>query len=166
MKRRSRVTGTNALRRKLRRMPDEVVAALRTEVRRGLDEIEKDALGLVPVDEGDLAQSIEVKVSRDGLTGIVGPGARAAEIVRRKTGSAFGVSSSKVNLRRSTAEQLMQFFVGYWLEFGTKGSPENNVPPLAPRPFMSPAYDVNRRAIVRRISKAVDRVLERVAKGG
>ena len=30
------------------------------------------------------------------------------------------------------------------LEFGTRGDPKRNIPPLAPRPFMGPAFNKNR----------------------
>jgi hypothetical protein len=163
MKRRARVQGVPQLRRKLRRLPDAASDLVRAEVARGLRDIEMDAVGLVPVREGDLARSIEVKVSRDGLTGVVGPGAGAAEIVRRKTGSAFAFNSPKVNLRAANRDALFQFFKGYWLEFGTKGESGEDV--ITPRPFMSPAYDANAGAIKRRIAKAIDRALAVVAAG-
>jgi hypothetical protein len=147
-------------------MDGAVTRELRDVVRESLDDIEKDALGLVPVDQGDLAQSIEVKMSSDGLSGIVGPGVRAAEIVRRATGSAFGVTSAKVNLSASNKHAIFQFFKGYWKEFGTKGSAEKNIPAQPATPFMAPAYEFNRPRIRDRVKSAIDRVLERVAGGG
>ena len=164
-RRRSGLQGVTKLRRKLRRIDKEVTQELRDVVSESLDEIERDALGLVPVDAGDLAHSIEVKISSDGFTGIVGPGAKAAEIVRRKAGSVFAFAGDKINLSAAKKHDLFQFFKGYWIEFGTKGSPEHNIPPQPARPFMTPAYEFNRPRIRERVKAAIDRILQRVANG-
>jgi hypothetical protein len=147
-------------------MPDAATDAVREELADGLEQIELDAVGILAsrgsIDTGDLVRSVESKLSRDGLTGIVGPGAGAAEIVRKKAGSAFGAGS--VSIRASTREALWNYFKGYWMEFGTKGS--DDVPPQPARPFMTPAFDSNKGRMVRRIRTSVDKALKRVARGG
>jgi hypothetical protein len=154
--------GVSSLRRKLRRMDPAITQELKTVVAEGLEAIEFNALAGAPRDQGDLAMSIEKKISSDGMTGIVGPGVKAAEIVRRKTGSAFGHTSKKVNLNRANKHALFQFFKGYWIEFGTKGG--NGVPAQPARPFMQPAYLSNREWIRGRAARAINNILERVAR--
>lgn len=161
------------LRRKLRRMDPAVTKEIKDVVKFGLYAIQRDALGLVPVDTGDLAHSITVQISKDGFTGIVGPGVKTAEMVRRKTrdykrgklGSAFAHNSQKVVLNQAKKDDLMQFFKGYWIEFGTKGNADLNLPPQPARPFMGPAYEANKDWIKEQSRRAINRVLERVSKG-
>lgn len=172
MARRSRVTGVNSLRRKLRRVDPEITQRLRNVVRASLDAIQRDAQSLAPRDRGDLADSIEVLMSRDGLTGVVGPGVRAAERVRKQTGSEFGRTiqrgrraGEKVSLSRRNKEALMQFYKGYWSEFGTKGSAEQGIPPQRPTPFMTPAFDMNENRTRRAVQAAINAALRRAASG-
>lgn len=164
MARRSRVQGVNKLRRTLRRIDPEATEAVRVAIAEGVQAIELDAVQLVPKDTGDLARSIQHKVSRDGLTAIVGPGANAAEIVRRKAGSAFNVRG--VKLSNKNKELMFQFFKGYWIERGTKGNPKKNIPPQPPRPFMKPAYDMNKQWILGRVKKGIANALAKAAGDG
>lgn len=154
----------SALRRKLRRVDPAIKAELSDVVLRGLEAIQRDAQALVPVDTGDLRDSIEVQFSkRDGISGLVGPGAKAAEIVRRKstTKSAFG--DWKFRLSKKNKARLYEFFKGYWIEFGTKGNAKKNIPAQPARPFMAPAYLANRAWIAEKARIAVDRVLVRIS---
>jgi HK97 gp10 family phage protein len=45
------------------------------------------------------------------------------------------------------------------LEFGSRGDPSRNIPPLAPRPFMGPAFEQNRAAIAQLIRDAMKEAL-------
>ena len=173
MARRSRMSGVTSLRKKFRRFPDSATKEVQDELRVGLNRIERDAIGLAPVDQGDMAASITTVISRDGLSGVVGPGVKGAEIVRRKTGSVFSSTvkkgkqrGEKIRLSAVNEEARFNFFVGYWNEFGTKGAPDRNIPPQTARPFMSPAYDINRRALADSIRRAINKVIDKVAKGG
>lgn len=173
MARRSRVEGPNQLRRKLRRIDPEITKSLRDALARAASAIEAAATQLVPVDTGDLAGSIEHKISADGLTAVIGPGARAAEIIRSKTGSQFGRfakagkrKGQKVNMRGANKKLLMMFYRGYWVEFGTKGSAKHNIPPQSPRPFMRPAFDINKGRAKSEIAARINQVLKTVSAGG
>lgn len=172
MARRSRVEGVTALRRKLRRVDPSITTELRNAVRDGANMIARTAATLAPMDTGELRLSIETNVSRDGMTAIVGPGARAAEILRVRTGSQFGRvvakgknRGRKVNLSRMNKRLLMSFYKGYWAEFGTKGNPKRNIPPQPARPFMGPAYDINKGAIRSRTQRDINRILARASSG-
>ena len=160
---RSRISGAARLRRKLRRVEPAILRGIQDPLRDGLNSVGRDARSLAPVRDGDLRASIDVSLSRDKLAGVVGPGAKAAEIVRRRTGSAF--KGSEVRMRKINKKLLMQFYKGYWLEFGTKGAPKRNVPPLTPRPFMRPAWDMNERRIKAAIRQGVNNALRQAASG-
>ena len=61
------------LRRKLRRMPDAVLEALRQVLAEGAQEIHAEALKRVPLGEKhNLARYLKVKIGRDGLSAKVG----------------------------------------------------------------------------------------------
>lgn len=168
----SRVTGRSKLRRTLRRVDPEITSDIRQVVREGAQAIEADALSFVPVDEGDLARSIEYKIGRDGLTAVIGPGASAAEIKRRATGSAFGQirrsgkrAGQRVNLSKANKQRYFQFLKGVWVEFGTKGNAARNIPPQPARPFMGPAWLANRPWLIGRAQKALRIALQRASRG-
>lgn len=165
MARRSRIEGPNKLRMKLRRVDPSIKRGVQDVLRDGLNRIQRDALTFVPVGTGDLRDSIEVKLSTDKLSGIVGPGVKAAEIMRKKTGSEFATGSRKARLSKRNKVALFQFFKGYWIEFGTKGNPKKKIPPQPARPFMSPAYLMNREWIRRRANRAIEAALEKASRG-
>lgn len=176
--RRSRVVGVNSLRRKLRRMDPEITKELRGVVLEGIQAIERDALAFAPVDQGDMRNSIGIKVSRDGLTVMTGPGIKAAEMVRTKSGSPWGQTikrgkkkGQKFTLSKRSKHDLFQFFKGYWIEFGTKGAKKGfgvkgrSLPPQPARPFMGPAYKANETSISVKVKAAVNKALDRAARG-
>lgn len=190
MARRSRVEGTTALRKKLRRIDPAIKQEIADVVIEGLEAIKRDAQAMVPVDTGDLRNSIEVQFSkRDGVSGLVGPGAKAAEIVRRKSDSKTSFGGWKYRLSKKNKAALWQFFKGYWVEFGTKGGEIKGrgtrrgkrvviaigddvrsvqsvkIPAQPARPFMAPAYLKNREWIREKARVAVDQVLVRIARG-
>lgn len=163
MTRRSGVQGAGKLKRKLRRIEPEITRGVRGAVGDVAEAIKQDAIALAPRDQGDLVRAIDAKVGRDGLAAVVGPGAVAADLARRRTGSVFGAT----NLRLSAKNQhlLLQFFKGYWIEFGTKkGDDGSHAQPA--RPFMQPAFDLNRDWGKEQIRHAVSNALKRVSRGG
>jgi len=170
--RRSRVEGPNRLRRKLRKIEPDITQQLRNVIRDGANRIAWTAAAFVPVDTGELRASIETKVSSDGMTAIIGPGAKAAEILRTRTGSEFGRfvrkgknRGKKVNLSKMNKRLLMNFYKGYWIEFGTKGSAKKNIPAQPARPFMRPAFDTNQAVIASRVKSAINNILQRASSG-
>lgn len=159
MARRSRIIGVNKLRRKFRRMPDDVTSEVRSAIVDSADIVRANALAGVPVDQGDLQRSIDYVISRDGLTTVIGPGVRKTRSLLKRAKSLFG--ATKLNMQDATKHDLMQFFKGYWIEFGTKGSARRNVPAQPARPFMTPAYLVSRFWIKNRVKGAVARALRK-----
>lgn len=152
----------NKLRRKLRKMEEVVESGIRPAIEKAAYAIQLDAVARVPVDEGDLQRSITHKIGRDGLTAVIGPGAKSAAVARAAKGSAFA-TRSRIQLGSISKHDLFQFFKGYWIEFGTKGAPERNIPAQPARPFMQPAYDVNKRWATNEVKREVNAQLKRIA---
>lgn len=164
----SGIRGINKLRRTLRRIEPELQDPIRTAILNTAEAIKQDAIAGAPIDEGDLVRSIDYKTGRDGFTAVVGPGARAAEIVRRRSGSPFATRTRQglvIRLSAANKNLLFQFFKGYWIEFGTKGSPKHNIPPLPARPFMNPAYLLNEEYGKAQVRAAVKAALDRASRG-
>lgn len=135
--------GVNKLRRKLRRMGPEMTAEVASVIQKGAQAIEFDMITGVPVDTGDTRADIQSQVSRDGLTaqiGFLGKNRRLKDV-----GRVFKPSS--------------RAYVARFLEFGTKGSPEHNIPPQPARPFIAPAFDSNKDWIKRDVRKAISNVI-------
>jgi hypothetical protein len=169
---RSRVEGVTQLRRKLRRVDPAVTQELRGVLLNGLSSIAATEVALMPVDTGEMRNSVELQIARDGLTGVVGPAAKAAEIVRKRTGSTFGrvIATGKskgkgLTLRISNKRKLMQYYKAYWLNFGTKGSAKRNIPAQPALNFVQKAYDANRSRLAERARSAVNNALRRAAGG-
>lgn len=165
----SGIKGLNKLRRTLRRIEPEMQEPVRAAILNTAEAIKQDAIAGAPIDEGDLVRSIDYKLGRDGFTAVIGPGAKAAEIARSRGGSAFATQDRKGEIIRMSAANkklLFQFFKGYWHEFGTKGSPEHNIPPLPARPFMNPAYLLNEEYGKAQVRAAVKIALDRASRGG
>lgn len=154
----------NKLRRKLRNMEKFVESGIGPAIERAAYAIELDAKARVRVDEGDLQRSITHKLGRDKMTAVIGPGAKSAAVARAAKGSPFATRST-IQLGSISKHDLFQFFKGYWIEFGTKGAPDRNIPPQPARPFMQPAFDVNKTWATNEVRREVNRQLERLAKG-
>lgn len=164
----SGIRGLNKLRRTLRRIEPDLQDPIRTAILNTAEAIKQDAIAGAPVDEGDLVRSIDYKIGRDGFTAVIGPGAKAAEIARRKGGSPFATQDRRgeiIRLSAANKKLLFQFFKAYWIEYGTKGSPEHNIPPLPARPFMTPAYLLNEEYGKAQVRAAVKAALDKASRG-
>lgn len=157
-RRRSGLAGVTKLRKTLRRLDPEIVKDLKTVVREGGEAIKQDQIAGAPVREGDLVREIDYKLGRDGMTVVVGPGAKRVNIA-----STLPFGEARMNLSPAKGHALLQFFKAYWYEFGTKGSPKRNIPPQAAKPFLIPAYDINKEWMLRRARKAIAEALAKAS---
>jgi len=153
--------GVGKLRRTLNRLDPETVAGVKESLRNTAEAIHYDALMnlqrvLSGEGFGDLQYQMEIAYGRDGLTAVVGPGAKAVKISK----SPF---NTKLYVSEKSKYGAWQFFKGYWLEFGTKGYPKDNIPPQPARPYLNPAYDANKVRGIADIKRAVNRVLTDLA---
>lgn len=149
--------GVTSLRKKLRRMDPEITDGIKTEISSIAKEMETAMLGMVPVDQGDLAETIAHKLGRDGLTAVVGPGAASAQIKRgmkmsqqkyKKDGTVTASTARNNNVR-------FQLYKAHWIEFGTKKK--------AARPFIQPAFDINKDRFKRNVRAAVKKAIDEAA---
>lgn len=140
--------GVTKLRRLLRRLDSDLTVPIREAIADGAQAILGDMQMMVPVDKDELRPALSARVSRDGFTAVIGPaikdvlriGTKANTLARRVAGEGVVVDD----------QQLFQAYKALWIERGTKGSPEHNVPPQPARPFMEPAFDQNKQEIINR----------------
>lgn len=136
MSRRSGLQGVTKVRRLLRRLPNDLVAPVRKELATGAKDILQDAKVRVPKNERVLEQALTAKGSRDGFSWQIGiRGLRA----KRKA------------------------FYGAFVEFGTQGAPDRNIPAQPARPFLFPAFESQKKPIIAAVRRAINRVLRRAA---
>lgn len=160
---RSGLQGVDKLRLKLRRMEKVVESGIKPAVKQTIMDIEASAKMFVPKDTGDLMRSINHKVSGDGMAAVVGPWAKSAIVASLVKGGIFN-NKGGGEMSALDKKKKFQFFKGYWIEFGTKGAPDRNIPPQPARPFMQPAFDANKSAGLSRVKSAVDKQLKDVAR--
>jgi len=162
------------LRRKLRRMPEEITRDIKVEIESAAQDIERDMIGGAPRDELNLVNSIGYKIGNDGFTALIGPAAESAQIKRgfkavetgiNDQGKRVGITKTgadtKATIRNKFA--LMQMYKALWMEFGTKGG--NGTRPQPARPFIQPAWDVNRARLVKRVRHSVKKAIGRASDG-
>lgn len=155
------LNGVSSLRRKLRNMEKFVTSGIPAAIAEVSQAIVADAQQLAPKKTGDLAASIEYKMSQDGLSAIIGPSASATIITSTVKGGAFATRALD-KATDTSKEKLFQFFKGYWHEFGTKGSKKHNIPPVPAHPFMRPAADMNMSWGAELVGEAVNTQLKEV----
>lgn len=132
--------GVNKLRRTLRRIDQAMgpgtTKPVQREIADGADRILARMLSRVRRRTGRLAGLLRRRVARDGLT-------------------------ARIGLLTKRAERLG--FHARFQEFGTRGSPERNIPPQPADPFIGPAVDAEAPGIVRKARRAIDQVLRRAS---
>lgn len=145
----------NRVRRFMRRFPEEVRAPIRRVVANTTERILEDAWANVPKQTGDLAQSLSMRVSRDGLTAEVG------QIKKRAQRKAF---------------------YGSFVEFGTKGYSKGatrrgrsskttkiirkTVKAQRARPFLYPAAEKAVGLYKRDMRDAIKQTMEMITRSG
>lgn len=168
MRRKAGFAGIDRLRRKLRRMDPEISRDVKLALESGAQSIRDTAIGMVPRDTGDLADSIHYKVGRDGLSVAIGPGADRALIVSKGlTGfkAKFTKSGALTKTSMKDKKAREQLYKAIWVEFGTKvGKSGSSAQPA--RPFMQPAFDVNKSRILSEVRAAVKKAVDTSAGGG
>lgn len=162
-RRKSGLSGVTKLRKTLRRLPEEVQANVRGAVNLVAEAVEADMKSGAPRAEGDLAASIQTAKSRDGLAAVVGPAAKAFKVVRRAKAKARR-DGIKLQLSDRNKHLMFQLAKANWIENGTKGYPQRNIPPMPARPFIQPAVDLNSAYFEQQVRLAVRRAIEEAAR--
>ncbi len=132
---RTRVQRLDKLRAKLRAMPDEVRREIRGALEKNANELTAMQKRLVPVDDGDLRDSIQWEW---------GSGDESRIGVKGQQGLAITV----------TAGDEKVFYAGF-KEFGTVNLPANA--------FFFPSYRALRRRMKGRVSRAQNKAIKRIA---
>lgn len=153
---RSRILGAGSLRRKIKRMPEEVKGGVQEAISDSADVIYADALAKVPVDEGDLAAALKKKLSSDKLGGRVGYWKKGNKRNWDKAGwrakfIEFGTRGYRAGTTRRTANSK------------TTKKIRRNVPARPARPFLGPAYRSNESWVINRIKSAVSKALAKAS---
>jgi len=123
-------SGVTKLRKTLRRIDPELTKGVKTAIQQGSETIHFD-ISLNAQSHrftGDMIDSISIKYGRDGMTSLIGPGAKWVSVSKSPFNTAL--------ITEKNAWGAWQFFKAYWLEFGTKGAPDRNIPaqPAPPSP--------------------------------
>lgn len=155
----TKIQGLDRLNKKLRRLPDAARAEIAKAMEQSAAEVVALAQSLVPVDGGDLRDSI-------GWTwGDAPNGSMTLGTVRSK---GRGAGNMVVTIYAGDDKAWYARFV----EFGT--SPHvnggrfagSNNPGTAAQPFFYPAYRAVRKRVKGRVTRAITKSAKRVAAGG
>lgn len=151
--------GLSKLRKTFKRMEPEVRELVAREIKETARDVKKDAIGIAILkdirDTDEMIRSIDYKMGRDGSTAVIGPGAAATAWQKKPWDN---TSDRAIRMSANQKHMKMQFFKGYWQEFGTVNRPEK-------RSFMGDAWEANEPGARLRISRAVQRALEISARG-
>ena len=128
------------LQQRLRAIPQAAKAEIRKALAASAEEIVAHAKRLVPVDSGDL---------RDSIGWTFGAAPKGAMVLA--TG---GEGELKVTVYAGTSDA----FYARWVEFGTAAQPAH--------PYFFPAYRLVRKRVKSRISRAVNKAAKTAAGGG
>ena len=127
-------------------LPKEIKKGVQDAVLKAAKIIEADAKALAPKDTGELANAIKIAHKGDKMGAKIG----------------YFKKGNKRNWKK--AGWRMHF-----VEFGTRGGFSKGgwakVTPQKARPFLGPAYRKNHKKVVGIINSAVNRALQKVARG-
>lgn len=154
------LAGVSSLRRKLRRMPEDVQDVVKRAILDSAELIKFHQLRKVPVDEGDLAASIEIKLSGDKLSAEIGPGART---MKAKRAAGWRSHLIEFGTRPHSTKPQARLLKGGQKEGEGKGGQHPGMPA---RPFIRPALKENMDDVTKIIDDAVDWALKKASAGG
>lgn len=131
---RSGLRGVSALRIALKNLPISMRKEIGLVIAESAIKVQTDMYTFSPKETGITASQIESKISSDKLAARIG---------------FLGLDDGTT--RRG--------FVARFIERGTKGAPDRNIPPQAARPFIAPALDVNETEITANIRGAIRKAI-------
>lgn len=134
-----RVTGTRRMNQRLEAMPRAVRRAFEEGLTEAGEEITAMQKRMVPVDQGNLRDSIRYERGR----------------ISRKRGLLGGATRQFVQDGNLSITIFTDDFKARWVEFGTTGQP--------PRPFFFPAMRALRRRVISRIRRKVNAAIRKEA---
>lgn len=138
------IQNADRLLRKLRKLPEAAKAEIRKALAAQADEVIDMMKRLVPVDEGDLRDSIAWRWGRTAPKGSVAVGRVAAGTRSELSITIFAGGN--------------QAFWARYVEFGTRK--------MRAQPFFFPAWRSNRKHVRRKVQAAMRKVARQVASSG
>lgn len=154
----NKVIGTERLVRKLRALPEAVKREMRAAIAAGAAEVVSLAKSLVPVDDGDLRESIGWTWGEPPKGSITLGQVRGAKAAAGLIATIYAGDSKAYYAR--------------FVEFGTAPHinggiyPGTQHPGTSAQPFFYPAYRAVRKRIRSRVTRATNKAARRVAAGG
>lgn len=153
------VQGVTSLKRKLRQLPRAAENELRKAMEKSANEIVALAKTLVPIDSGELRESIGWTWGDDVTKGAI------------RLGSVKGGGASENEYITIYAGNDDAFYAR-WVEFGTAPHinggmfPGTQHPGTSARPFFYPSYRLLRKRAQRRNTRALNKAIKIVAQSG
>ena len=135
---RSRTELDPRCRRLMHRLPHAMTDPISVAIADSTEAVYLDALPRIAVDTGDLRDDLGKRVTK--TSGTVGYHPKTFPRQWKRSG-----------------------WRAKFVELGTKGSGARNIPPMGARPFLRPAFEVNRQWIMDRHRAAIAQVLNRAA---
>lgn len=163
-----KIQGADRLRRKLKAIPEAARASLISAMEAGADDVVRLARGLVPVDDGDL---------RDSIGWTWGDPPKGAIVITRAR-----PRKNDSDIRLTVYAGNDKAFYARWLEFGTaphkikaknypalgrdgRFGPEVDHPGKAAQPFFFPAWRAERKRMRAKLRRAITKAAKKVAAG-
>lgn len=162
----TKVMGLVALEKKLKRLPDVAKDEIKKEIAAGAEAIVAMAKSLVPVDNGDLRDSIGWTFGKAPKGSLTLGKIAAAQVGGELTATVYAGND--------------EVFWARWVEFGVaphstaqgadisrnkRQGGDKQHPGSRAQPFFFPSYRANKKQIVRKIRAAQRRAAKMVAKG-
>lgn len=153
----TRIEGAEALKRKLRRFPAMVEAQIRKALEQNADELVKLARSIVPIEDGDL---------RDSIGWTYGEPPKGSFAI----GEVKGQAGRQGNTRITVYAGNEKAFYARWVEFGTKphAQPKRGAthPGTRATGFFFGSYRALRRRMKSRTTRAINKAARAAAAGG
>ncbi len=144
----SRIRGVRGLQKKLARMPEAIKEEMRKAMAQGADEVVALAKSLVPVDQGDL---------RDSIGWTWGDPPKGSIILGNIKRSAKAQARKDAGLLITIYAGNDQAYYARWVEFGTVH--------MTARPYFYPSYRAVRKRVKSRVTRATNKAIKQVAAG-
>lgn len=155
---RSGLRNVNRLRRKLRKMPDDIRKEVQAAVAETAELVRQEAISRIDPSDKDLRQSIEVKLSGDKLAAQIGSGARTKKAYKlagwRAHWTEFGTRPHSLSKGASLGGAKKR-------EKGQSTGAQH--PGQAARPYLLPGLKAAAPKVIKKLDEAVDKALRAAA---
>jgi len=161
-------SGVSELRKKLRKTPELVEQYVRPAMENAAQAVKSDMVSLMPELTSNLKHRVAYKLSPDGMAALIGPEADRFNVVARyrKKYGVLGVSSEGKVATVATQDKVADIasvFYFRFLDSGTKGAPDRNIPPQPALNIRQRALDANSSYAKNQLAIAIKKALDAAA---